>query len=75
MSDLIASWVLPHVMASHAGIAVLSLVSGFALRHKIDSVVLFILGFVPPEKIKAWIDKADAMAKSEVDKVAAQPKP
>lgn len=65
MQDLIVKAVQSHAVLYHA--VLVALVGGLA---RIDSVIVFLLRFFPPEKINAELDRLEALAKARVNKDA-----
>ena len=68
MNDLINKLVISHLMASHG----FMVVAGIVLA-RVDTIILFLLRFLPKEKLEAAIDALDAAAKARIEKDAAQP--
>ena len=68
MNDLINKLVISHLMASHG----FMVVAGIVLA-RVDTIILFLLRFLPKEKLEAAIDALDSAAKARIEKDASQP--
>ena len=67
--DWINHLVLNHLLASHGVVVALAI-----FASNIDRLIKMLLGMFSKEDLEAGIDKLDALAKKEIEKVANQPK-
>jgi hypothetical protein len=70
MNEIINRFVISHLMASHG-----FMVAAGVVLARIDTIILFLLRFIPKEKLDSAIDAIDAAAKARIDKDAAQAQP